>query len=258
MVFDRIAPGAADAFKHRQHLSRSKRAREQQAELAHAGRVLLLGELAASLAHELKQPLTAILTNAQAAIRLLDTDSGEVREILRDIASEDRRAGEIIDRMRAMLMKNVTRMERRDLNVDVQEVLLLMRSNLASRRTSVETRLSPELPLVRGDHIQLQQVLLNLVMNGCDAMHANPTSDRRLVIETSRGDGSRVHVSVADRGAGITPNVLEHIFEPFYSTKDSGLGMGLAICKSIISAHGGELWATNNPDRGATFHFVLN
>jgi signal transduction histidine kinase len=121
----------------------------------------------------------------------------------------------------------------------------------------VETILSPDLPPVLGDHIQLQQVLLNLVINGCDAMHANAPEERRLVIETAREGTDSVRVSVVDRGPGVPGEMLARIFEPFYTTKDTGLGMGLAICRAIVGAHGGRLWATNNPGRGATFHFTL-
>jgi signal transduction histidine kinase/ligand-binding sensor domain-containing protein len=246
--------------KHLRQFAEFERERKQQAELAHASRVALLGELSASLAHELKQPLAAILSNAQAALRFLKEDpaeTGEVRDILGEIASEDKRASEIIDRMRAMMKKEVTQMEPRDLNADVEQALLLIRADLVARKVSVDTRLSPELPPVRGDHIQLQQVLLNLVINGCDAMHANAADERRIVIKTALEDDGLVRVSVADRGAGIAPGMLERIFEPFYSTKDTGLGMGLAICQAIITAHGGRLWAANNPGRGATFHFTL-
>jgi signal transduction histidine kinase/ligand-binding sensor domain-containing protein len=246
--------------KHLRHLADLTRERQQQAELAHAGRVALLGELSASLAHELKQPLASILSNAQAGLRFLNdesTDPNEVRDILKDITSEDRRASEIIDRLRTMVKKGETQMEARDLNADIEQVLLLLRSELATRHVSVDTELAPELPPIRGDHIQLQQVLLNLVINGSDAMHANAPDERHLVIETARDSDGLIRVSVTDCGAGIAPEMLERIFEPFYSTKDSGLGMGLAICQAIIKAHGGRLWAANNPDRGATFHFTL-
>ena len=246
--------------KHLHQIADFEGERKQQAELAHASRVALLGELSASLAHELKQPLTAILSNAQAALRFLDdtpADIGEVRDILKDIAAEDRRASEIIGRMRDMMKKGNAQMDTRDLNADVQQALLLIHSDLVTRNASVETQLAPGLPPVRGDHIQLQQVLLNLVVNGCDAMHANPPEERRLAVETALDGSGFVRVSVTDRGAGIAPGMMERIFEPFYSTKETGLGMGLAISQAIIKAHGGRLWAANNPDRGATFHFTL-
>jgi len=247
--------------KHQHQLATLALERQQHAELAHASRVALLGELATSLAHELKQPLAAILSNAQAGLRFLNHDPAnlsEVRDILTDIAESDRRASEIISRMRAMIKKGETQMEARDLNADVEQVLQLLHSELTTRRVSVETRLAPDLPPSVGDHIQLQQVLLNLVVNGCDAMQANAAEDRQLVIETAVIDEKgQVRISVADCGEGIPPDKLERIFEPFYSTKDSGLGMGLAICRAIIKSHGGHLWSVNNPNRGATFHFTL-
>jgi signal transduction histidine kinase len=156
------------------------------------------------------------------------------------------------------MTKGDTQLETRDLNADVEQVLQLLHSELTTRRISVGTRLAPSLSAVPGDHIQLQQVLLNLVINGCDAMQANVEEDRRLVIETAVGDAKgQLRVSVTDCGEGIPSDKLEKIFEPFYSTKESGLGMGLAICQAIIKSHGGHLWVTNNPGRGATFHFTL-
>ena len=248
------------ALKHRRESAEIERERKHHAELAHAGRVALLGELSASLAHELKQPLTAILSNAQAAQRFLDndaTDVSEVREILKDIVASDRRASEIISHMRAMFQKGDPQMEPRDLNADIEQVIELIHSDLVARGCTVETKFARDLPLIRGDHIQLQQVVLNLVINGCDAMRAVPSDDRRVFIETAHDGAGLVRVSVADRGTGILPEMLEEIFEPFYSTKETGLGMGLAICQAVIKAHGGRLRATNNPERGATFHFTL-
>ncbi len=246
--------------KHLRTLAELERTRAHEAELAHAGRVMLLGELSASIAHELKQPLTAILSNAQAALRFLKDGPGqenEVRAILTDIAEADRRASEIISRMRALVKKGAAQVESRDINADIEHVLSLLHSDLLTRNISVATQLAPDLPPISGDHIQLQQVLLNLIVNGCDAMHATPPDERCLRIETERDDSGLVRVSVVDRGAGIAPEKLEHIFDPFFTTKDTGLGMGLAICRSIINAHHGRLWASNNPDQGATFHFNL-
>ena len=246
--------------KYLRHAAELEQRRQHQGELAHAGRVALLGELSASIAHELKQPLAAILSNAQAGLRFLEnepTDVDEVRHILKDIAASDRRASEIIGRMRDLMKKGDTRMEQRDLNADVDEVLLLIHSDLVGRHVSIETQLSPDLPPVHGDHIQLQQVLLNLVVNGCDAMHASPPDERHLLIRTALDDAGLVRVSVVDRGTGISPESLARIFDPFYSTKERGLGMGLAICQAVVKAHGGRLWAANNSERGATFHFTL-
>ena len=231
-----------------------------QMELAHLTRVTTLSELAGSMAHELNQPLTAILSNAQAAQRFLNAtpvDMDEVRDILKDIADEDHRASEIINRMRAMMKKGEAEMMPRDINEKVRQTLALIQGDLLTRNISISLQLSPRLPLANGDRVQLQQVILNLILNGCDAMNGNPTDERRLNIETTRESDDMIRVSVSDRGVGIAPGLEEKIFEPFYSTKSHGLGMGLPICRSIIIAHGGRLWATNNPDRGATFHFTL-
>jgi signal transduction histidine kinase/ligand-binding sensor domain-containing protein len=246
--------------RHRRQLAELERARQQHAELAHASRVSLLGELSASLAHELKQPLTSILSNAQAALRFLnhpEPDVEEVRSSLHDIADADRRANEIIERMRAMIKKGEADMELRDINADIHHALLLIHSDLVVRNVDVSTTLSPELPLVSADHIQLQQVLINLIINGCDAMSDVPPANRQLTVETKREGSDMIRVSVSDRGTGITPEVLEQIFMPFYSTKKHGLGMGLSICRAIIRAHGGQLWAENGPKGGAVFHFTL-
>ena len=233
---------------------------QQRTELAHLARVTTLSELAGSLAHELNQPLTAILSNAQAAQRFMNADPvdmDEVRDILRDIAAEDERASEIISRMRAMMKKGEAEMKPRDLNTKIREVLMLIHSDLVARNISLSLQLSPRLPLVNGDRVQLAQVLMNLILNGCDAMSASPPGERRLLIQTESEGDDRVRVSVVDHGVGLAPELLELVFEPFYSTKAHGLGMGLAICKSIITAHGGRIWAANNPDRGAAFHFTL-
>jgi signal transduction histidine kinase/ligand-binding sensor domain-containing protein len=255
--------GAVWWYSHRKHLKRIaefESERRQQAELAHSSRVSLLGELSASLSHELKQPLAAILTNAQAAMRFLNDDPAdlaEVRDSLRDIAAADRRANEIIERMRSMMKKGEAEMEARDLNADIHQTLLLTHSDLLERDVSVVTRLAPDLPHVNGDHIQLQQVLLNLIINACDAMMECPPDERELTIETAREGAEFIQVSVTDRGSGVAPEMLERVFEPFYSTKKTGLGMGLSICRAIIRAHGGQLWASNHPERGTIFRLTL-
>jgi PAS domain S-box-containing protein len=235
---------------------------QQRSELAHLARVTMVGELSGSLAHELNQPLTAILSNAQAAQQLLAVDApdlGEVREILGDIVAEDKRAGEVIQRLRLLLRKGEVNRQPLDVSEVVEDVLKIMRSDLVNHRVTVAVAPSPDLPAVSGDRVQLQQVLLNLVLNGCDAMRRTAPGERRLYVRTERnGDGS-VHVLVADRGCGIPGEKLGGVFEPFFTTKPHGLGLGLAVCRSIIRAHGGEIWATNNvPDAaGATFHFSL-
>ncbi|EDY20851.1 integral membrane sensor signal transduction histidine kinase [Chthoniobacter flavus Ellin428] len=248
---------------HRRHLrqiAEIERARLQDAELARVGRVSLLGELSASLAHELSQPLAAILSNAQAALRFLEdepADVAETRACLRDIAASDQRASEIIRHMRSMMKKGEAQLEPRDINLDIEGVLALLHSDLVTRQVVVTTELQPDLPSVRGDHIQLQQVLLNLIVNSGDAMRSADPEARSIVVSTRRDGAGLVRVSVADSGPGIEPDKLERIFDPFYSTKSNGLGMGLSICRAIIKAHGGHLWAESELGRGATFHFTL-
>jgi C4-dicarboxylate-specific signal transduction histidine kinase len=229
-------------------------------ELAHMGRVAMLAELSGSLAHEVNQPLAAILSNAQAAQRYLNQtplNTTELREILVDIVAEDRRAGEVIRRMRSMLKKGPAELQSLDVNKIVQQVLLLAHSDLVARNVSVLTHLAPYLPLVRGDPIQIQQVLLNLILNGCEAMQTAAFSDRQLLLETERDGADQVRISVIDQGEGVSGPMLEKIFEAFVTTKKNGLGMGLSLCRSIITAHGGRIWAARNEGRGLTVSFTL-
>jgi PAS domain S-box-containing protein len=231
----------------------------QRDELAHLSRVAMLGELSGSLAHELNQPLTAILSNAQAAQRFLAQSPlrvDKLAEILADIVKSDHRAGAVIQRLRSLLRKEVSQRHPLDLNEVVGESMRLMRSDLLSRHVVASTDLAESLPAVGGDRNQLQQVLLNFVINGCDAMDGKGV-DRRLLVRTHATAQGNVEVSVADRGAGIPTEYIERIFEPFMTTKATGMGLGLAICRSIVEAHGGRLWATNNPDGGATLHCEL-
>lgn len=232
---------------------------QQRSELTHLSRVAILGELSGSLAHELNQPLTAILSNAQAAQRILGQGSGnidEIREILKDIIEDDKRAGEVIKRLRALFKKEEVRYRPLDVNEVVLDVLKLLRSDLLNRDVAVRTELAADLPRADGDPVQLQQVLVNLVMNGCDAMDGAP-GERRLTLRTAATPGGEVEVSVADRGRGIPPPDLLRIFDPFVSTKSEGMGLGLAVCRTIVDAHAGRLWAANNADRGASFTFTL-
>ena len=234
----------------------------QHGELAHLSRVSMLGELSGSLAHELNQPLTAILSNAQAARRLLDRDVPdvtEVREILNDIVDQDRRAGDVIQRLRSMLKKGEVQRLPLDVNGLILESLRLMRGDLAGRSVAVTTELAADLPTVSGDRVQLQQVLLNLVLNASDAMAALEPADRRLLVRAERDGDGGVRISVSDRGCGIPADRLEAVFEPFVTTKAAGMGLGLAVCRTIVRAHGGELRAENNGEGtpGATLHFVL-
>ena len=231
----------------------------QRDEVAHLSRVAMLGELSGSLAHELNQPLTAILSNAQAAQRFLAQDPprlDKLGEILTDIVKNDRRAGGVIQRLRSMLRKEEAQRHPLDLNEVVEESLRLMRSDLLNRQVVASAVLEEELPAVSGDRNQLQQVLLNVVINACDAMDGQEV-DRQLLVHTQTTAQGNVEIRVADRGGGIPLADLERIFEPFVTTKVHGVGLGLAICRSIVEAHGGHLWATNNPDRGATLHCEL-
>jgi len=237
-----------------------REAQEQRQVLTHLGRVAVLGELSGALAHELSQPLTAILSNAQAARRMLarePVDLREIDEILEDIASADRRAGEVIRRLRAMFKRGESNRQLLDLNEITRDVLDFARSDILTRHVQVTTRLAPELPKVTGDSVQVQQVLLNLIVNGCEAMIGNEPNDRALVIETSVVDHDTVGISVLDNGSGIRADILDQLFEPFVTTKHQGLGLGLTICRSIATAHGGQLWAGNNEDRGSAFRLLL-
>jgi C4-dicarboxylate-specific signal transduction histidine kinase len=233
---------------------------ERRAELTHLSRVAMLGELSGSLAHELNQPLTAILSNAQAAQRFLarpQINRAELEEILSDIVDADQHAGEVIRSLRLLLKKGEVQRQQLDANEVVQEVLNLVRSDLLNHQVAAETELAPDLPSVRGDRVQLQQVLLNLVMNACDAMAGSDGAGRRLCVRTNWIEDEGVRVSVRDHGRGIPTELLERVFEPFFTTKPQGLGLGLAVCRSILLAHDGELSAENHPSGGAVFHFTL-
>jgi two-component system sensor kinase FixL len=246
-------------------LSERKRAESQAAqlrtELAHLSRVTMLGELSGSLAHELNQPLTSILSNAQAAQHFLargDPDFDEVREILADIVAEDKRAGEVIRRLRALFKKGEVQRQELDVNEVLQDVLKLARSDLINHGVAVDVRPAPDLPPVVGDRVQFQQVLLNLIKNGCDAMEDVDAGERKLVIRSGLAPlGAAVDVSIRDRGFGVPPRDVERIFDPFVTTKSGGMGLGLAVCRTIVQGHGGRLWLENNADRGATVHLVL-
>ena len=232
---------------------------QQRLQLTHLTRVAILGQLAGALAHELTQPLTAILSNAQAGQRLLVSgraDGREIRLIFDDIVKNDKRAGEVIARLREMLKRGELRMLRLDLEQLLREMLNLARGELAARSVEVDLDIERDLPTVKGDRVQLQQVLLNLLMNAAEAMGANSPRERRVRVGVNRR-GTGVCVTVADCGPGVPSHQLETVFDAFYTTKDTGLGLGLSICRSIITAHGGRLWATNNVPRGSSFHFTI-
>jgi two-component system, LuxR family, sensor kinase FixL len=232
-----------------------------QQKLTHLSRVALLGELAGALAHELQQPLTAILCNAQAAQILVAKDPpqlDEFTEILQEITVEDKHAGQIIQRLRALLLRGETHFQRMEISELLHDVLSLARGTLKERNVQLNTRIDEAIPAVQGDRVELQQVLLNLIVNACESMSQNPPRDRRIeIVAALDADHGTVLTSVLDCGRGIDPERLERIFEPFFTTKEQGLGLGLSICQSIISAHGGRLWATNRSDRGTGVHFSL-
>ncbi len=235
-------------------------AQRHRAELAHVARVASLGELSASLAHELGQPLTAILSNAQAARRFLSGSSAdlqEVRGILEDIIEDDRRAGYIIHRLRNLMSGGEQKLTALDINELIQAVVELTRGDAIAKHVSLVLELASGLPPVMGDTIHVQQVVLNLILNGTDAMAEIEPQFRKLIISTSQPDSGAVMVSVRDMGTGVDEQNLEDIFDAFHTTKPEGMGMGLSICRSIIKSHGGRLWAENNLDRGATFSFTL-
>ena len=231
----------------------------QRRELAHLSRVTTLGEMSGALAHELSQPMSAILINAQAARRLLardPVDLAELREALDDIIANDKRAGAVIERLRTLLKKGNVVFEPVDLNEIAREVLDFTRSDFLARRIAVTTRLASSIPAVDGDRVQLQQVLLNLVLNACESMGANTIDDRRLTV-TSTADDGFVHVAISDRGVGIPDDQRDAVFEPFVTFREQGLGLGLAISRSIIHAHGGQIVVENNADRGTTFRCLI-
>jgi PAS domain S-box-containing protein len=230
----------------------------QREELAHLSRVAALSTLSGSLAHELNQPLTSILSNAQAAQRFMARDPPdlvELREILGDIVRADRRAGEIIWRLRTMLRRGEVALQPVRVNECLEELLRLTGSDLIARGVSVSNMAAGDLPPAMTDRVQLQQVLLNLILNACDAMKTNPPEDRRLTLATS-AEEEEIRISVLDCGVGL-PDDVETLFQPFHTTKAGGLGLGLSICRTLVSSHGGRLWAERRAERGAAFYVAL-
>jgi two-component system sensor kinase FixL len=251
--FERRNRRRIDAERERTELELQQRRRE----LAHVGRVSLLGELAASLAHELSQPLTAIFANASAALLYLNRgNSGESKEALKEVLSDQSRASEVVRHMRRFVRKDAaTEYTAVDLAEVVSDVVALVRSDAASQRANVVCEIEAGLPAVSGDRVELQQVLLNLLLNALDAIRQSTTA-RTVTISARTRDGMN-RVAVSDRGHGLSRDEIERVFEPFYTTKREGLGMGLSICRAIIRAHGGTLWAENNEHGGATFYFTV-
>jgi C4-dicarboxylate-specific signal transduction histidine kinase len=234
--------------------------RELQMELAHANRLSTLGQLAASIAHEVNQPIGAARNNAHAALRFLagnPPDLAEVSEALECVVRDTYRAGDIIGRIREQVKKVPPRKESVDLNDAIGNVIALVRGELSKSCVTVHAQLAEGLPPVRGDRVQLQQVMLNLILNAIEAMTGVDAEVRTLVISTELSRPQGLLVTVGDTGPGIAPEQRERVFESFYTTKSGGLGIGLSLCRSIIDAHGGKLWADAHQPHGAAFRFTL-
>jgi len=235
-----------------------RRYREVQADLAHASRVATMGQLMASIAHEIRQPIGAAIMNAQAGLNWLNAkppNLEEVRQALGGIVSAGKQAGNVIDRMRALIKKAPPRIGDIEINEAVLEVMALTRAEILKHGVSVRTQLVG-MAHVYGDRVQLQQVLLNLIVNAIEAMRDVGEEDRQLFV-SARSEPDGVCVEVRDSGPGFAPEALERVFDPFYTTKSGGLGLGLSVCRSIIEAHNGRLWASPNLPRGAIFRFIV-
>jgi signal transduction histidine kinase len=251
---------AAQATIALESTRRERQYREMQSELARANRVATMGQLTASIAHETKQPITAARTNAAAALRFLDKsppDVAEVREALTCIVNETDRASDVVDRIGCLFKKAPPRKEVVDLNAAILEVTALTRSEAIKTGVTVGTQLAGALPRIQCDRVQLQQVTLNLIVNAIQSMMSVEDGNRELQISTVNIEPEGVCVAVRDTGHGLRPESLPRLFEPFYTTKPDGMGMGLSICRSIIEAHGGRLWATRCEPRGALFQFSI-
>src|SRR6266850_832420 len=235
--------------------------RKAHAELAHVARVTTLGELTASIAHEVNQPLAAIVTNGQASLRLLSRskpDIDEAREAVESMISDSLRASEVIKRIRALLKKSGPRNSALSVNEFIQEVIAFSSGELKRTQVSVHAELAPDLPLVMGDRVQLQQVVLNLILNGNEAMSSPGWEPRELLLRSERSGPDWVLVTVKDTGIGLNQKDQERDFDAFFTRKDGGLGLGLSISRTIIEGHGGKLWATPKHNRhGAIFQFTL-
>jgi signal transduction histidine kinase len=239
---------------------RERQLRELQMQLAHTNRVVTMGELSASITHEVNQPIAAARNNVIAALHFLDRnppDLQEVREALAAAVKDADRVGAIVGRMRALMQKASPRLDRVDMNEALQEVIELTRGEALKNGVSVESQLAKGLPIIAGDRVQLQQVVLNLILNALQAMGAVTEGARQVLITTRQIELNDLYVGVQDTGPGLSPETLPRLFEPFYTTKPNGMGMGLTICRSIIEAHGGRLWASACQPHGALFQFVI-
>ena len=234
--------------------------RQTQADLAHVSRVTTLGEMAASIAHEVDQPLSGVVINANACLRFLagaPPNLDEVHEGLQAIARDGRRAADVMARIRALARRTATEREPLDINEVIREVVALADGEMRRTRARLRTQLAGGLPRVLGDRVQLQQVVLNLLMNGLEAMHAVVSRPRELVIRTTRESNNRIRVAVQDSGPGIDPQLMSRMFDAFFTTKPGGLGMGLSISRSIVEQHGGRLCLVPNDGPGTTVQFVI-
>jgi C4-dicarboxylate-specific signal transduction histidine kinase len=234
--------------------------RQAQAALEHVNRVTTMGQLATSIAHEINQPITAVVTNASAGLRWLAAqppDLDEARKAFECIVKAGNQAGEVIGRMRALIKKAPPRKEDLDINQAILEIIALTRGEVVKNGVSLQAQLAAGLPLVQGDRVQLQQVILNLVINAVEAMSGVSEGSRELLVGTGEDASSGVRVAVQDSGPGLNPENFDHLFDPFYTTKPSGMGLGLSICRSIVEAHGGRIWASRTARPGVTVQFTL-
>ncbi len=246
--------------RNNQLMQASEALREAQAELAHVNRVTAMGQLAASITHEVTQPITAVVTNAHAALRWLRAEPPnieEVRQTLRLIVNEGNRAGDVIGRIRALIKKAPPRKDGLGINEAILEVIALIHGEVVKNGVSVQTQLAEGLPLIQGDRVQIQQVILNLIINAVEAMGGVSQGSRELLISTRKDASGGVFVSVQDSGPGLNLESFNHLFDAFYTTKPGGMGMGLSICRSIVEAHGGQIWASRTAGPGATVQFTL-
>ena len=246
-----------DVTESRQAEEEHERLRQELANLAHLNRVSTMGELTASLAHEIKQPIGAAVTNADACVRLLDRDQPdlpEAREAALEMAKDARRAAEIIDRVRSLYQKGSSQLEAIEINEVIGDMVVMLQNEANRHSVTIRTALAEGLPMVMADRVQLQQVLLNLMLNGIEAIR---DASGELSIKSKVGDNSQLLISVTDTGVGLPPEITEQIFKPFFTTKSQGTGLGLAITRSIVESHGGRVWATSNSGPGATFYFTL-
>jgi signal transduction histidine kinase len=246
-----------DVTESRQAEEERERLRRTQAELAHMNRVSTLGELTASLAHEIKQPIGAAVTNAEVCVRTLDRsepDIAEAREAAVEMAKDIRRAADIIDRVRSLFQKSSSELEEVDINEVIEEMVVMLQNEATRHAVTIRTHLAEGLPKVMADRVQLQQVLMNLMLNGIEAMR---DGSGELSVKSQLADDAQLLISIADTGVGLPSDSIDKIFDAFFTTKSQGTGLGLAITRTIVQSHGGRIWATANSGRGATFTFTL-